>query len=68
METSVSDSLSNAVIGGESKTLVLEFTDETDFLYGDADGKDLPTAFADEAEHAEFAKYTEKDWINLLDK
>lgn len=39
-----------------------------DFLYGDADGKDLPAAFDDEAEHVEFAKYTEKDWINLLDK
>jgi len=37
-------------------------------LYGDADGKELPAAFADEAEHAEFARYTEKDWINLLDK
>jgi len=37
-------------------------------LYGDADGKDLSAAFDDEADHAIFAKYTEKDWLNILDK
>lgn len=39
-----------------------------DFLYGDMQGKDLPEAFEDLRDYDAISKYTEKDWIDLLNK
>jgi hypothetical protein len=37
-------------------------------LYGDKDGKDLPTSFNDLEDIAALEKWTAQDWAALLDK
>lgn len=40
----------------------------SDFLYGDIDGKELPSAFNDLKDYAAIEKYTAQNWIDLLDR
>ncbi|EIW67501.1 hypothetical protein TREMEDRAFT_33585 [Tremella mesenterica DSM 1558] len=54
METSVSGVLSDVVIG--------------DFLYGDLEGKDLPSAFDDLKDYAILEKWSGSDWQSFLKK
>ncbi|TYJ56451.1 hypothetical protein B9479_002854 [Cryptococcus floricola] len=54
IESQRTDVLSDAIIG--------------DFLYGAADGSDLPAAFNDLKDYATLHSYTAQDWVNLLDQ
>ena len=39
-----------------------------DFLYGDADGKDLALTFEDLEDYKALEKWTSREWADLLDK
>lgn len=39
-----------------------------DFLYGNAEGKDLPEAFEDLRDYDALSAWTDKEWLALLDK
>lgn len=54
METSVSSVLADCAIG--------------DFLYGDAQGKDLPEAFEDLRDYDALSAWTAREWLALLEK
>ncbi|WWC71010.1 uncharacterized protein I206_104963 [Kwoniella pini CBS 10737] len=54
MESRATDVLADAVIG--------------DFLYGDKDGKDLPTAFEDLHDYEILESWKAEDWTSLLDQ
>ena len=66
METSVSSVLADAIIGGEQE--YIQLSDQSDFLYGEFDGRELPIAFDDLEDYDVLEKWIEKDWIALLDK
>ena len=40
----------------------------SDFLYGDANGNDMSKIFEDLEIYADIEKWTDKEWIALLDK
>ncbi|KAL7420500.1 hypothetical protein Q5752_004450 [Cryptotrichosporon argae] len=54
METDVTGVLVDVVVG--------------DFLYGEKDGKELPSAFDDLKDYATLEKWTAEQWLALLDK
>jgi hypothetical protein len=43
-------------------------TDSADFLYGEANGKELPAAFDDLEDYAVLAKWKADAWVSLLNK
>lgn len=70
METSVSSTLADCAIGGKLPVAVEDEdkADMSDFLYGDAQGKDLPEAFEDLREYDILSSWSSKDWLDLLER